>query len=129
MRQVEGNWFAGMQQVMQNCAAELASCCSYAAGLQDPHPGCRQAAGLKVLAGELQQQPSVLHLGCWSSCPAARLSRHMSCCCTLQDNSSRFVSNMQQLQDSVTKYVAAIDQQVTCVGCGGLASAPCRRLC
>jgi hypothetical protein len=31
---------------------------------------------------------------------------------SVQDNSSRFVSNMQQLQDSVAKYVAAIDQQV-----------------
>lgn len=31
----------------------------------------------------------------------------------MQDNSSKFISNMQQLQDSVAKYVAAIDQQVT----------------
>lgn len=30
----------------------------------------------------------------------------------LQGNSSKFISNMQQLQDSVAKYVAAIDQQV-----------------
>jgi hypothetical protein len=30
----------------------------------------------------------------------------------VQDNSSRFISNMQQLQDSVSKYVSAIDQQV-----------------
>ncbi|WIA11528.1 hypothetical protein OEZ85_011639 [Tetradesmus obliquus] len=30
----------------------------------------------------------------------------------LQDNCGKFVSNMQQLQDSVSKYVAAIDQQV-----------------
>jgi hypothetical protein len=36
--------------------------------------------------------------------------------CVMQDNSSRFVSNMQQLQDSVAKYVAAIDQQVTWTG-------------
>lgn len=32
--------------------------------------------------------------------------------CCVQDNSSKFISNMQQLQDSVAKYVAAIDQQV-----------------
>jgi hypothetical protein len=31
----------------------------------------------------------------------------------LQDNCGKFVSNMQQLQDSVAKYVAAIDQQVS----------------
>ncbi|KAF6264980.1 intraflagellar transport particle protein 20 [Scenedesmus sp. NREL 46B-D3] len=30
----------------------------------------------------------------------------------LQDNCAKFVSNMQQLHDSVAKYVAAIDQQV-----------------
>jgi hypothetical protein len=38
-------------------------------------------------------------------------------CCLLsvhlQDNCGKFVSNMQQLQDSVAKYVAAIDQQVS----------------
>jgi hypothetical protein len=33
-------------------------------------------------------------------------------CPAMQDNSSKFISNMQQLQDSVSKYVAAIDQQV-----------------
>jgi hypothetical protein len=32
---------------------------------------------------------------------------------SLQDNCGKFVSNMQQLQDSVAKYVAAIDQQVS----------------
>lgn len=34
----------------------------------------------------------------------------------MQDNSSKFISNMQQLQDSVAKYVAAIDQQVCVTG-------------
>lgn len=30
----------------------------------------------------------------------------------IQGNCATFISNMQQLQDSVSKYVAAIDQQV-----------------
>lgn len=50
-------------------------------------------------------------------------------CRTMQDNSSRFVSNMQQLQDSVTKYVAAIDQQVTYVGLCRLCTSPMQAAC
>jgi len=40
-----------------------------------------------------------------------------------QGNSSKFISNMQQLQDSVAKYVAAIDQQVCVTGLLGLQGA------
>eukprot|EP00879_Flechtneria_rotunda_P032658 GHRR01035911.1.p2 GENE.GHRR01035911.1~~GHRR01035911.1.p2 ORF type:complete len:109 (+),score=34.07 GHRR01035911.1:495-821(+) len=31
---------------------------------------------------------------------------------TLQDNCQKFTSNMQQLQDCISKYLSAIDQQV-----------------
>lgn len=112
--------------MQENCGDELPPCLLLM--LQDCRIRILDAdklqASRSLQVSELQQRPCILIAGLASCTPlTTHVPHHM------QDNSSRFVSNMQQLQDSVTKYVAAIDQQVTCVGLYQLCTSPMQAAC
>lgn len=114
MRQVEGSSIADRQQKVmhRNCADELSAplAAHPAAGLQNPHPGCRQAAGLKILAGELQQQPCILIAGL-ASC--MRLTTHVP-------------HHAGQQQQVCQQHAAAAGQREQVRGCHRPAGDVCR---
>lgn len=91
-------------------SAPLAAHPAHAAGLQNPHPGCRQAAGLKILAGELQQQPCTLIAGLASCTP---LTTHVP-------------HHAGQQQQVCQQHAAAAGQRDQVCGCHRPAGDVCR---
>lgn len=82
-------------------------------GLQSSHSASGQAACTQGAAGKLQGACFPLAVVCSSSLVLCQVVVLFHLYADLvQENSNKFSSNMQQLQDSVAKYVAAIDQQV-----------------
>lgn len=102
-----------------------------AAGQPGQNLGCGQVQSLSGSAGDTQELKNHLRIqymavpvvskpitdGITAGMAAVRHCFGILTChlllLHLQDNCGKFVSNMQQLQDSVSKYVAAIDQQVS----------------